>query len=357
MFDPPSRLDLQERLGYERYVLHKCEQLVKKAYGFESGTEVTIKDAPPHPVTIGFEDHIGAGLVSEFIQDTSPLLFTAAFKILDMVIEWTILENLGSCPWKFSQKRQVINTNPTLIFPDFLHTDGSLKAILLALYSNLAEDRNAIIHGEWGTNSNGNLSFDYTVKFNNAHIQKTVSFQEVLDFAAFATLLGETLVATSLQTPYRLDTMRWLGDRIHSLHGAAKSNILHPMILKVKRETDWKAPGPVEVNLSDIRTFLARMHSTRTTFFDLSVEATTESGQAHWSIPAEHVPAGDTLVLDNNWSQYRAALPSATHAPSNSPSSNPRWVKNESSRSLTLSQIIWPIVLLALGFLLGYLIK
>jgi hypothetical protein len=237
-----------------------------------------------------------------------------------------------------------------------LQADAHLRAVVIALYNQVAEHRNAITHGEWGENHDGELRFDYVVQFTGAHVQVNIPFQSVLDFAAFAAMVGDTLVDPALQTPFRISTLRWLTDRIQALHGRAAVNALVPDFVKVRRVTNWQAVTPVEVDLAAIRQFIAEAKPGVDTFFDLAVDATTPAGNVDWSIPSEAIPPGDNLVLDHNWDQYRAPAPQAPNPaplPANAPPQpNPHWVST--------APVPWPWIALAAlvgGCLLGYLIS
>jgi hypothetical protein len=352
MFLPPARVDLQERLGYERYVLDKCVGMVQVAYGIVSATVVVVKDQPPHDVVMGIEEVAGAGLAMGIVRDASPLLFSAAFKTLDMVIEWTIFENKGSCPWKFHQKQQIVNTSTSLTYPDYLQTNHHLRGVLLALYNRLSSFRNAISHGNWGANDDGELAFDFINQYNNAHIQQTVPFQVVLDFAAFAALIADTLVDPTLQTPPRFAALLWLTNRIQPLHQLAQVNAPQPHHYKVRRLTNWEAAPPVEIDLAAIRQLLNQMQSGENTF-DLAVEATTPNATESWAISAEVLPAGNTLLLDHAWDQYKAAVPqAAAPQPAVAPphtGREPRWVT-----PFSWTPILLGIGILAVGVLLGW---
>ena len=359
MFDPPARQDLQDHLGYERYVLERCVRMVESAYGLVSPAEVTINDAGQQQIHFEVVDNLGGGQAMEVVKDAAPLLFAAAFKLVDMIIEWVIVENSSShsCPWKFHEKRNIINTNHGLMYPDYLGSDNQLRGTFTGIYNTLPEHRNAIVHGDWGENQNGELRFDFTTRFGKVHIQQIVPFQQVLDFAAFSALVASNLVDRSLQTPARLGTLRWISDLIQPLHNAARTNALKPNYSRVKRITTWNAATPVQVDLAGIRDRLLQGNPGTAPFFDLSVEAATPAGQRNRSIPDERIPAGNTLVLSADWNQFQTLLPQAPPAPAEAPSGGgppPRWVDHRGRRTgLWIGAGI--VIAVAMGIVIGRL--
>jgi hypothetical protein len=131
---------------------------------------------------------------------------------------------------------------------------------------------------------------------------------------------------------------------------------LLPQFVKVRRVTNWQALTPVEIDLAAIRQFIADAKPGVDTTFDLVVDAATPGGDADWLIPSEAIPAGDNLVLDNNWDQYRAPVaqaPIPAPLPANAPPQpDPHWASAAPNP--------WPwIALVALigGCLLGYFIS
>jgi hypothetical protein len=115
----------------------------------------------------------------------------ASFKLLDMVMEWTIKEN-GQCKdFTFKSKVMLIDTKP-LTFPDFLNSDTHLRAILISLYKSLVSYRNALTHGKWGSNVSGDLRFDFHKS--GQHFNQAITFEEILHFAESMSLLGDLLV-------------------------------------------------------------------------------------------------------------------------------------------------------------------
>ena len=193
MFLGPARSELEEHLSYERFVLNRCNSLLRGSEGFGELVELTFDDSFARQLHMDVQMTLGGGGVAAFIEQLSPLLFTTSFKLIDMVVEWIITENGITCPWKFWQKKQIIN-NQQLTYPDFLDTDAHLRSVVLGFFNRLSEHRNAIVHGSWGQIVNGDLSFDFIVKYTQQHVQETIPFQTVLNMASLCSTVGDLLV-------------------------------------------------------------------------------------------------------------------------------------------------------------------
>lgn len=59
MFSTMARLELEEMLGYERFVLSECGDAIRTQQGKSSPTRIIINDAEPHSFLLSVEDTIG----------------------------------------------------------------------------------------------------------------------------------------------------------------------------------------------------------------------------------------------------------------------------------------------------------
>src|SRR3954468_20901087 len=92
-YDSTSRSNLEEKLGYERFVLKEAVGVHMRYIGVESPLEIVINDAPPPEMRLTMNDYMDASGQIEVIRSMAPLIFVAAFKVCDMVIEWVLEEN------------------------------------------------------------------------------------------------------------------------------------------------------------------------------------------------------------------------------------------------------------------------
>src|SRR5262249_2252606 len=126
MFDATARVELEEALGYERYVLQACNDAIRMSRGVCGPTKLVIPDEGPNQVWLHITDCIG-DTGAEMTSRITPLIFSAAYKLLDMVVEWIIRENGLACPFPFTKKVEILDNTPHLTYPAFLQTDLPLR--------------------------------------------------------------------------------------------------------------------------------------------------------------------------------------------------------------------------------------
>ena len=97
MFNTTARMELEEMLGYERYVLKACKDAIRQSRGVCGPTTIVIPDEGPNQICLHIEDTLG-DTGAKMTHQITPLIFAAAYKLLDMVVEWTIRGNGQECP-------------------------------------------------------------------------------------------------------------------------------------------------------------------------------------------------------------------------------------------------------------------
>ena len=302
MFDSNSRQILEEMLGYERYVLRECGDAIRTEQGISGPVRLVINDVVPHMILLSMRDtmgDIGAGMVRKM----SPLVFTASFKMLDMILEWTISENGTACPFQFDKKIDIIDNNSNILYPDFLGTDALLRRTTISLYKTLTPYRNAIIHNRWGQARQGTLDFDFHRK--GSHYNKSVTFDEVLALADISELLGTMLVHQSSDNQ-KLDSLRFLYNQISSLHGQPPFAITQPRYFQVIRRTVMPQTGYLTVDLDGVKAKVYEQSTGKPATFDLMVVAEASPRPIVWKIPFSNIPASTSLTLDENWDRFLA---------------------------------------------------
>lgn len=299
MFDTQSRLNLEETLSYERFLLKDCARHILEAEGIVHPFILVRNDAPPHEMRISLSEDLASTHIAGFVKQMSPLLFCGAYKLLDMVVEWIIHENTGERPWQFKEKIKKLETT-RMTFPDFLETDIALREALLALYIELVEYRNAITHGKWGENQEGNLRFDFSK--NNQSFQRSVSAAQVMALGDLMSRIGNYLVIPSTQTDVEILHLKVILDRLASLHGKPAFNVELPRYYRVVRKTRLSTQ-PFRVDIGSIRADLDPQASGHPYRFSLRIEADTATGKLFWEIPADQVPVVD-FDLDSQWDTY-----------------------------------------------------
>lgn len=302
MFDAASLNELEEMLGYERYALKKCVDMNHEMMSGESPLVLTIEDDDTRVQRIEFEDSLSEGVARMATEELSPLLFSAGFKLLDMVIEWTIKENTGRRLWTFSDKRREL-ANVSLIFPDFLGAEPALRERFIGFYEELAKYRNALTHGKWGQNHQGDLHFDF--EKDGHRFAKLISFHQVIRFGEVLSDMANAVLNPGTFSARAARVIAAKLNALDNLHGKGTMNVNLPRLCNVIRRT--KTTKPVRVNMVRIRELVSKDTGGAPFEIDLRVEAQTPEGAMAWQIPAQFVPEQD-FALDDTWQDYEVEL-------------------------------------------------
>lgn len=303
MFDATARTELEEMLGYERYILKACNDAIRQSRGVCGPTTIVIPDEGPNQICLHIEDTIGdtgAGMTHRM----SPLIFAASYKLLDMVIEWIIRENGLNCPYPFAQKVAIIDNTPSLVYPDFIRADAALRAVLVGLFKTALPYRNAITHNKWGKNVDGDLYFDFHK--NGQHYTAVFKFDTILALAEAMSLCGDLLVNPPADLN-KLNTMKWLLDRLTALHGKPAFGITQPRYFHIIRRTQRAGTAPVVIDLTRVRSVVGQQAGQAPAVYDLTVEADSATGVEAWEIPSADLPSGESLNLDARWDSFRVS--------------------------------------------------
>src|SRR5699024_8977841 len=148
--------------GYEKWILDKTIRFYRSSLGYEYPRKIVINDDYSKEIQINIKERVILDSSQELIYDLSPLLFVSGFKLLDMLMQYIITENNIECPWEFSKKKKILkdlNFNPKLPYP--LAKDPTIFECFKKLYISFIKFRNGLIHGAWGKNESGNLTFDF----------------------------------------------------------------------------------------------------------------------------------------------------------------------------------------------------
>lgn len=300
MSAPASLTQLEELLGYERYVLRKCAELNGHLIADESPEYLIINDALPHERQFGSECSISAADVSAATQEMAPLIFCAAYKVLDMIIEWT-LENdskprVGRMTFEYKCREAV---SPELVWPGLLDSEPLIRERLIGFYVSLVEYRNAIVHGKWGENRGGTLHFSFEKRAKS--YAKTVAFREVLRFGEVLASVADFLLHPSTFTNRAGLTLLSKLNELTLLHGKAPAKVVVPRLFHVTRKT--QTGFPVRVDVENVRSFVASISPHRPFEVELRVQAETQEGTLLWRIPAQNLPETN-FTLDGSWERF-----------------------------------------------------
>ncbi|MDP2859341.1 MAG: hypothetical protein Q8P50_15395 [Bacillota bacterium] len=246
--------------------------------------------------------------VADTVTLVSPLIVSCVHRTLDMFFEWLITENEspGHAPYMtFEKKVRVLEANDprTLDLPFPLDTARHYVGLMHKLYISLLEHRHALAHRVWGAVVGSDIQFDHTTPAGK-RITRTITQDRLMDTAC---LVGRLMASVLDQTPVNiLDSMilEWLADRARPLIHEDPSGLLAPLCEVVQRNITSDR-RPIEVDLTPIREWLARVHPSRQVIFELIVCANEGAGPVQFRIPADEVPTTDKLILDGGWNRFR----------------------------------------------------
>ncbi|MCM3799786.1 hypothetical protein M4A92_14365 [Caldibacillus thermoamylovorans] len=306
MFGSESLKKLEQSLGYEQWILIKTVELYKKSIGYIYPRKVIIDDNNSVEILLKIEDHFDLGRSLNLIYELSPLLLSSGFKILDMLMEWIIKENEGKCPWKFWEKKKILDNqsfSPILPYP--LCKDPTIFSRLKGLYINLIDPRNALIHGPWGKNLSGNLEFDF-LNNRNKRIQLNISFKQVIIFADCMSLcVREVLKKSNFNSNNIISTIHWCLDELQSIHKFKKYGAESIRYFDVVRKTKYVKNDYSVINIKEIEEILEKDALGYHYDYLLHVEANNYGKITHWEIPSILIGGLDEIILDEKWDNYK----------------------------------------------------
>lgn len=160
----------------------------------------------------------------------APLILVTNFKILDMLLEWVLLENGYSATHKFVQKIQLLKGQ--VKFPDLIESRPWLKERLNALYESFEPLRGTIIHAPHFKSSNGTLQ---VAPSKGGTVGALVNFAaaDLRNLGVIMVSLLHCIEGTWSMDVLREKRLRWTFDQLVYLHGKPSMNQLPPRFLNV----------------------------------------------------------------------------------------------------------------------------
>jgi len=180
---------LQELIGYERWVLEELVIVVKDYVGLVPEGNFAYNGERPLAFLFKGKVVMGGQNQRKVVEDLSPLIFVTSYKVIDMIFEWILIENVEKVEWKFADKIKQLKgmfKKPYPNLPPVLDGNKRLLLTFFALYKELLLYRSSVIHKVWGTNQKGNLAFCFV--HNGKTYSLDMSFQEVIKLAELVTL-------------------------------------------------------------------------------------------------------------------------------------------------------------------------
>lgn len=288
---------LEEKLGYEKWVLREAVLAVEKHHGTVSDQTVVFQLNGTKSHIISISDELGAHKRVEMLEKLSPLLFVTSYKIIDMIFEWILEENVATVPFQFSRKIELLENHinqSNLILPAILISEKQVVDVLFSLYKEWALYRNKIIHGNWGTIINGSLNFSFTDK--GTPFQLNIDFKNILNLAEIVSNIANELLKPSDHSLAVFVSVKYLLDTLSEFHRNAKFNVQKPRYFKA----EIQGGKNMNVNNKDIRDYLFSQSSGMPISYTLLIR-----GDAYnWKLPWNAIKDLDQILLNDDWDEY-----------------------------------------------------
>jgi hypothetical protein len=200
--------------AFERYALDSASNVV-------SPVETASVDlrGPSRVFARGFKDDLTFGGRQQLLADLRPLLFGAAWKVLDLLIELA-LHGAGEQPdrgngtdWSIGGKKTRAAQHDGVCLP--LSSEATLWTALCDLYVNTVETRHSLVH-RWIRVDSG--SGDMAGTDGNGASLPTFSAGDQEAFVQVARAASASVMSGSL-SPRQRDTLLWQLARLQSHHG------------------------------------------------------------------------------------------------------------------------------------------
>ncbi len=277
LYGAGSLAALEEHTEYETWLLEAVYEIAERRIAASDPDEFIYPPSGASPKTLKYaSSSITVGdWRGGFLKVGAPLVFVTAFKILDMLIEWVLVEN-GVAPtrkaYTFAEKIDALKG--PLQFPRLIEARPWLRERLCGLYEQLEPLRGTIIHDRRFTSASGTLEVSSTKR---GVIGPTVLITE-------ADRRNLTVIFVSilryLQGIWTMDAfeekcLRRALDELTHLHGLETLGQLPPQRLEV--QLCVLDADPIKLDLPRIRVDIAAKFPKQDTVFDVQVTVVSRS--------------------------------------------------------------------------------
>lgn len=306
-FDAAAAQDFCDMVGYERFVLARALRTLEEFQGLQSPHHIELRPNLTGTIHTEIAETIGSGGGLAVLDFMRPLLFTAAFKILDQSVEWTLRVNqqdgvIARVPWRFVEKRTLLRTTTNLHRPPLCAAFAPIWDVLVGAFDNLTDFRNTVVHDHRFTLAPGVMTITHVPRPPAGPRSLAISDAELYALAHLAHAICEGLPGAS---PDHRDLVLAAAADCPNLHGRS---VTRPPLPEYFRVT-WSEPAQFPLDLDGIRGVLHRIFPGRGGYrFDLSLHAIIEGQRYDWVIPSDALAGAPQLVISppDEWEPYRA---------------------------------------------------
>ncbi len=303
-YDSGALARLSDKVGYEIWLLEAVYSLVEDQLFPDWPDAIIYPLATNKPV---FIVHASMHLVvgdwrPGFIDNGAPLVFTASFKLLDMLLEW-VLEQNGYVPsHRYAEKIGTLKGPVT--YPAVIESRPWLRDRLRALFASAEPLRGTIIHSRHFRSEDGTLQVSSS-KRGVVGPEIVLTREQLRTFAAVCVSVLRYIDGAWSLEPHRENALRWQLDQLASLHGLPTLAQKEPYRATVRVFIEGGDPRIVDVDR--IRADIAAHYPRSDCFFDLRVlQVKGDSVVSAWLVPGTSL---DDLKAMADFDRHRLNIP------------------------------------------------
>jgi hypothetical protein len=280
--------NLRARTEYEAWLLEDIYKLTDGRQRTEHVDDLVFPPdgGPPKHTVFATANLVVGDWRPQFIGSCAPLILVTTFKLLDMLMEWILIENGHAPTFRFSAKIQQLKRPH-----QFPHPMAGLEwwcERVTALYGVLEPLRGTIIHAPHFESKSGAL--DVSVSSRKG-LPATTSLA-VTDLRNLALLLVSTIRHVEKAWSFDLfaeKRVRWILDQLTRLHRGVSLGQRQPVFINTR--VYMFQEDPIVVDLGAIRREVVRKLPSNDAVFDLYlivINDETRAGRA-FRIPSDEL--------------------------------------------------------------------
>jgi hypothetical protein len=274
-FSPTSIADLIARTEYEAWLLEAVYDITDQRIEAENKDQLIYPPNSVLPIVTVYPIGINSGdWRPGFLEAGAPLIFMTLFKILDMLLEWILVENGYKPTFRFAEKIANLKI-PNIQFPKIIDTNPWLIDRLNVLYEKLVPLRGTIIHARHFKSSGGNLNVSSS---RGGLVGSVISIggQDLRNLAIMLVSLLRYLEGTWTFTEYGEKRIKYALDELVHLHSLPLHGQILPGFLNVRvyiLEGD-----SIQCDLASIRLHVSNTWPAMDMMFDLRLVSIASDG-------------------------------------------------------------------------------
>lgn len=234
-----NQSELKDLVNYEVFLLVESYRIIKNPIS-KKYTEILEYPHDGSAPKLSIIDHINmisGDWRSGFLRAGGPLIFSSAFKVLDLIVEWVLgpdsrTAKLGSL--QFNEKVTRIK-DPTRTWPDFFSKHSWIKERFIALYESLIPYRNTIIHSSQFSSIEGGVKVAPSEGKGVFGDYRHIDSNMVGHIAYVAALIAKVLQGVWDLDPYTNHRLRWSLNKLYDFHKLPSDDCLKPPSLALVR--------------------------------------------------------------------------------------------------------------------------